>query len=318
MYRHREAGEREYGFLDRDVRTRRSLRLAAISAECCFEAFACHDAGCDLGNRRTDCLGDERNRTRSARIDFEDEDFTVLDGELHVHQATDIERLGECRRLAFEFGDDLRRERVDRQRAGAIARMDAGFLDMLHDASDEAFPAIAQAVHVHFDCLGQIGIEKKRILAEQRVDLAGLVVRVLGLDVFRHQFRHRVEQIVLQAPLVMDDLHGAATQNVGRTHDQREAEIGCDQARLFDRIGDAVLWLIEVELDEKLLEAVAVFGKVDGVRRSAEDRNACLFQCIGELERGLAAKLHDHTVERAFSCSMRRISITSSAVSGSK
>ncbi len=193
-----------------------------------------------------------------------------------------MKRRGKCCRLAFQFGDDFRRKCVDRQQAGAVARMDASFLDMLHDARNKAVLAVAQAIDVHFDGFGQIGVEQKRVLAEKRVDLAGLVVRIFGLDVFRYQFRHGVEQIGLQAALVMDNLHGAATQNIRRAHDQREAEVGGDQARLFDRIGDAVLRLVEVELDEKLLEAIAIFRKVDGVGRGAEDRDACLFQCIGK------------------------------------
>ena len=55
----------------------------------------------------------------------------------------------------------------------------------------------------------------------------------------------------------------------------------------------------ELELFEQLLEAVAVLGEVDGVGRGAEDRHLGLLQRLGELERGLAAELHDHAVQRA-------------------
>ena len=57
-------------------------------------------------------------------------------------------------------------------------------------------------------------------------------------------------------------------------------------------------WL-QLELVEQLLEAVAVLGEVDGVRRGAEDRHVGLLQRLGELERRLAAELHDHAVQRA-------------------
>ena len=56
--------------------------------------------------------------------------------------------------------------------------MDAGFLDMLHDAADEDVLAVAEAVDVDLDGVGQVAVEQQRVLAEQRVDLAGLVVRV--------------------------------------------------------------------------------------------------------------------------------------------
>ena len=180
--------------------------------------------------------------------------------------------------------------------------------------------AVAEAVDVDLDGVGEIGVEEQRVLAEQRVDLAGLVVGVFLLDVLRHQAGHGVEQVGSAACVLgVDDLHGAAAQHIGRAHDQREAELAGDEARLLDRIGDAVLRLGEVELHEKLLEAVAVLGKVDRVGRGAEDRDAGLFQRIGELQRRLAAELDDDA-ERACrpACSARRISSTSSAVSGSK
>ena len=53
------------------------------------------------------------------------------------------------------------------------------------------------------------------------------------------------------------------------------------------------------ELVDQHLEAVAVLGEVDGVGRGAEDRHAGLFQRGGELERRLAAELHDDALERA-------------------
>ncbi len=267
------------------MRAGRCFRLAAIGAECCFRVLTGHDAGCNLGDRGADRLGHERNRTRCTRIDFENEDFAVLDGELHIHQAADMKRLGKRCRLAFQFGNGFRRKCMHRQRAGRVARMDTGFLDMLHDTGDKAVLAVTQAVDVHFNGFRQIGIEQKRVLAEQRVDLAGLVVRILGLDVFRHQLRHGVEQIVLQRAFIMDDLHGAATENIRWAHDKREAEVGCDEACLLHRIGNAVLRLVEIKLDQQLLKTVTIFRKVDGVWRGAEDRDAGLFKRIGELER---------------------------------
>ena len=174
-----------------------------------------------------------------------------------------------------------------------VARVNAGLFDMLHDAGDVDVGAVRQAVDVDFDGVGEIAVEQERVLAEQGVDLAGLVVRIALLDVFRHQLGDRVEQIGLQHAFRMDDLHGAAAENVGRAHDQREADLGGDEARLLDRIGDAVVRLVEVELHEKLLETVAIFGKVDRIRRRAEDRDAVLFEGFRELQRRLAAELDD-------------------------
>jgi hypothetical protein len=47
------------------------------------------------------------------------------------------------------------------------------------------------------------------------------------------------------------------------------------------------------------LEPLAVLGQVDGVGRGAEDRDARIVQRVGQLQRRLAAELHDHPVQRA-------------------
>ena len=177
--------------------------------------------------------------------------------------------------------------------------MNAGFLDMLHDADDEGVLAVAQAVDVDLGGVGQIAVEQQRVVAEHGVDLAGLVVRVARLDVARHQLGQGAEQIIVELVLLADDLHRAAAQHIGRAHHQRQAEIGRHQPRLLDRIGDAVLRLLQPQLVEHALEAVAVFGEVDGVGRGAEDRHVGGFQRARQLERGLAAELHDHAVQRA-------------------
>ena len=92
------------------------------------------------GNRLADDLGDERHGARGARVDLENVDYAVLDGELHVHQADDLERQGQLARLAVELGERRGAERMRRQRAGAVARMDARLLDVLHDARRRRCP----------------------------------------------------------------------------------------------------------------------------------------------------------------------------------
>ena len=171
--------------------------------------------------------------------------------------------------------------------------MNAGLLDMLHDARDEDVLAIAQAVHVDLDGVRQIAVEEQRILAEHRVDLARLVVGVAGLHLGGDEAGEGVEQIVLQGALVADDGHGPAAQHIGGTHHQGQAQFSRDDAGLLDRIGDAVLGLLQAEPLQQALEAVAVFGQINGVDGGAENRDARFLQGVGELQRGLAAELHD-------------------------
>ena len=96
----------------------------------------------------------------------------------------------------------------------------------------------------------------------------------------------------------MDDRHRPAAQHVGGANDQRKPEIGGDETRLLDRIGDTVLGLLQAELVEEPLEAVAILRQIDGVDRSPKDRRARLLDRVGELQRRLAAELDDDALER--------------------
>ncbi len=126
-----KAREREHRLLDRDVSRR---ALGQIEAG---ERLAGHHPGRDLGDRPADRLGDEGHRARGARVDLEDEDLAVLDRHLDVHQAAHLERPRQDVGLTPDLGQKPRLERMRRQRAGAVAGMDAGLLDVLHDAGDE-------------------------------------------------------------------------------------------------------------------------------------------------------------------------------------
>ena len=90
-----EAVEGENRFLYADM-----LELLVLQLEA-GKLLAGHDARGDLGDRLADHLGDERHGARGARVDFEDVDEVVLDGELDIHQADDAERQRQFAGLAF-------------------------------------------------------------------------------------------------------------------------------------------------------------------------------------------------------------------------
>ncbi len=70
---------------------------------------------------------------RRRGVHFEDEHNPVLDRELDVHQADDAQFLGKGHGLAFDFGDGLGGQRIGRQDARGVARVDARFFDVLHN-----------------------------------------------------------------------------------------------------------------------------------------------------------------------------------------
>ena len=67
----------------------------------------------------------------------------------------------------------------------------------------------------------------------------------------------------------MHDFHGAATEHIGRTHDQRVADFVGQAQRVGFGAGGAVRRLLEAELVQQLLEALAVFGQ----------HRSCLVKC---------------------------------------
>ena len=217
-------------------------------------------------------LRDEGHGARRARVDLEHVDHAVLDRELHVHQADDVERLRHRDGLAPHLLLHLLRQRVRRQRARRVAGVHAGLLDVLHDPADHDALAVADRVDVDLDRVVQEAVEQHRAV-------------VADLD--------RLAHVALELALLVHDLHRAAAQHVARAHDQRVADLlgGRDRGGLGAR--RAVRRLPEAEPVQHLLEALAVLGHVDRVGRGADDRHAVALEVARELERRLAAELHD-------------------------
>ena len=153
--------------------------------------------------------------------------------------------------------------------------MDAGLLDMLHDAADHHPLAVGQGIHIH---LGGI--------VEEAVEQHGRIVGHLD----------RLAHVALQVLLLVHDLHGAPAQHVAGAHHQGIADLAGVADRLFGRARGAVGRLLEAQVVEHLLEAFPVLGAVDHVRAGADDGHAVGFQVARQLERRLAAELHDDSV----------------------
>src|SRR5471032_1964206 len=268
----RELDEREHSFLDAEVRRHDFFRDALRR-----QRLADHAAGGNLGQLQTGGFRDERHGTRSARIHFQhvDDIFAILflDRELYVHQANYVQALGHQRSLAFQFFYRFSGQRVWRQRASRVARVHACLFDVFHHAADEGGFAVGDAIDVALD-----GVVQEAVQQHWRI--------VRYLDRFAH--------IAFQVALLVDDFHRAAAQHVGRTHYKRVADFLCQRQRFGFGARGAVRRLAQFQLVQHLLETLAVFGSVDHVRRGADDRHAIRFQVQRQLQRSLAAVLHDH------------------------
>ena len=102
-----------------------------------------------------------------------------------------------------------------------------------------------------------------------------------------------------QGLLVVDDLHAAAAQHVGRSDQDRVADLVGDELGLGEGPGQAVLRGREIRLGEHPAERPALLGEVDGLGAGADDRHAGVLERLGQPQRGLAAELDDHPGHRS-------------------
>ena len=155
-----EAGEGEHRLLDGHVRRERGVVQLEGG-----QRRAGHDQRADLGHRHPRRLGHEGHGAAGARVDLQDVDGAVLDGELHVHQADHAERAGDGLCLVVQLVDGGRRQAVWRQRARAVAGMDAGLLDVLHHACDVDGAAVGDAVDIDLDRVVEVAVDQHGVAA---------------------------------------------------------------------------------------------------------------------------------------------------------
>ena len=176
--------------------------------------------------------------------------------------------------------------------------MDAGLLDVLHDATEIEVGAVEQRVDVDLEGVVEEPVDQHRAV---RADLGGPA------------------EVVAEHRVVVDDLHAATTEHIARADEHGIADGVGDRLGLVVGRGGAELGRREAGGEEHLTEGAAVLGEVDRARRRTDDRDALRLQCPGQAERRLAAELHDrHRRPARPRVSARNTSRTSSRVSGSK
>src|SRR5699024_11419595 len=98
--------------------------------------------------------------------------------------------------------------------------MHTGLLDMLHDSGNKHSGAVIQSIDVDFDGIIQ-----------EAVDQDGMI----GADV------GRVDQVVVELVVVIDDLHTTAAQHIRRPHQDRIPDVIGNAARFGGTGRHAVL-----------------------------------------------------------------------------
>ena len=99
---------------------------------------------------------------RRPRVGLEHVEHALADRELHVEQPHHADALGDRERRVAHPVDHVAAERDRRQRARRVARVDAGLLDVLHDAADVELGAVVERVDVDLDRVVEEPVDQQR------------------------------------------------------------------------------------------------------------------------------------------------------------
>ncbi len=118
---------------------------------------------------------------------------------------------------------------------------------------------IADRIHIHFGGAVEEAVDQHRIVAGDAEQLARF-------------------HLLLQFGLVGHHHHAAPAQHIRGTQDHRIADRLCGRDGFVRRHGGGVARLLQLQFVQQRLEALAVFGQVDGVGAGAQDRHARIAQ----------------------------------------
>ena len=252
-----------------------------------LDRLADHDARRGLRERDAGCLRREGHGARRARVRLDDVERVRHERVLHVDQALHAAALGDRERRLAQTADLVVAQRAWRQRARRIAGVDAGLLDVFHDAADVQLVAVEQCVDVDLDRILQELVDEQRRGQASGDDRVGL------------RLVERAVDVLLKLGVVVNDLHAASAEHVARAHEHRVADVVRGVERLAEAERGAEARRVELLGAQHLTEELAVLGQVDRFGGRAEDRHAGGLEPRGERQRRLAAELHDNALDRA-------------------
>ena len=250
----------------------------ALQAEV-LEGLPQHDLDTDLRKGYAGGLGDERYGSGGTGVGLDHEDLSVLHGELQVHQTLDLEGERDLLRDGDDLVDGLLLQGERRKDHRGVSGVASCVLHVLHDPADVDVGAVADAVHVDLDRLGEVLVDEDRVVAG---NLDG------GLDI-RLQFIGGV-----------DDLHRPSSEDVGRPDENRVSDALGDLLGLLEGVSGSGRGLLDLQLVHQLGEPPPVLGHIHLVGACSEypglgSRKGPL-QVHGEVDGSLSAVLDDDAV----------------------
>ena len=269
-----EAVEREHRLLDRDVRARGVLGQVQLAraARRASPGTRAWPAAARSPWRRTARSATRAGWPRSRRASSPSTANCTLISPT-MPSASAMSRVARA-----DLVEHLGAERVRRQHAGRVARVDAGLLDVLHDRRRSSTSSPSQSASTSTS----IASSRKR---SRKISRAGV------------GRRPERAQVVARGLGRVDDLHRAAAEHVARAHEQREADLGAPRPAPPRReCAVAYGGALRPSSLEQRAEAPAVLGEVDRVDAGCRAAARRPREPGGELERRLAAELDDHAL----------------------
>ena len=84
------------------------------------------------------------------------------DRKLHIEQPAHPDALSDCEGCRAHVVDDVPPKSHWWKRAGRVAGVHTGFLDVLHDPTDVQLGAVVERVDINLDCIVEKAIDEQR------------------------------------------------------------------------------------------------------------------------------------------------------------
>ena len=272
-----ESSERQDGFLDRNGTARRQGTPITLTGKQALVAKFLdgrtrHDSSRRLRHGNTGGFGDERHCPRSSGVGFQDVERVLGKSELHVQQAPHPHALrdGTCRRsdavdVRFPEGHGWQSTR-------RVTRVDARLFDVLHDAGEIHVVAIKERINIDFYRVIKEAVHQHRMFTGH-----------LG----------RPLQVTLEHRIVVHNLHPSPAEHITRANEYRVPNASRDGRCLVEGPRRSVVGSRQSSVRQHAAEGSSLFGEMDGGRRGAHNRDACIFEALRQSEWCLATELDD-------------------------
>ena len=239
-----------------------------------LQLFAQHRPGSQIHHRHAGDFADIWNGAGGTGVHLDHIQLVVIDQVLDIHQSLSIQGNGQIPGAL----DDLVCHHIVDVPGGVygdgVAGMDAGALDVLHNARNQDVLAVADGVDLQLGA-HQVFIDQNGVL-----------------DLLRQNDRH----IFLDIRVIKGDDHVLAAQHVGRPHQHRIPDPVGDLQGFLGGHHRKALGALHVVLFQQLIEPLPVLRHIDAVKGGAQYVDSLVVQELGQLDGGLSAEGHNHAV----------------------